>query len=102
MFLPDEAAVRRILRPDCRSGFSRNAENRLPGEVNCLPRSITAGWRLTIDGCSTFWRISGDQHKRRRPNVIFGNGLRKLRFERKKSPTPGPTRPESQRGLDEF
>jgi hypothetical protein len=71
------------LRPDCRSGFSRNAENRLPGELNCLPRSITAEWRSTIDGCSTFWRISGDQHKRRRPNVIFGNGLRKLRFERK-------------------
>ena len=52
-------------------------------ELNCLPRSITAGWRSTIDGCSTFWRISGDQHKRRRPNVIFGNGLRKLRLERK-------------------
>jgi hypothetical protein len=58
----------------------QDAENRLPGELNCLPRSITAGWRSTIDGCSTFWRISGDQHKRRRPNVIFGNGLRKLRF----------------------
>src|ERR1700730_4247609 len=65
------------------SGFSRNAKNRLPGEFNCLPRSITAGWRSTIDGCSTFWRISGDQPKRRRPNVIFGNGLCKLRFERK-------------------
>src|ERR1700730_1011856 len=61
----------------------QDAENRLPGELYCLPRSITAGWRSTIDGCSTFWRISGDQHKRRRPNVIFGNGLRKPRFERK-------------------
>ena len=61
-----------MLKIDCRVNL-----------INCLPRSITAGWRSTIDGCSTFWRISGDQHKRRRPNVIFGNGLRKLRFERK-------------------
>src|SRR5580704_14462482 len=31
--------------------FPGYAENRLPGELNCLPRWITAGWRSTIDGC---------------------------------------------------
>src|ERR1700730_6545068 len=56
-----------MLKIDCRVNL-----------INCLPRSIPARWRSSIDGCSTFWRISGDQHNRRRPNVIFGNGLRKL------------------------
>src|SRR3984893_7559186 len=39
---------RRILRPDCRSGISRICwKIDCQGELNCLPRSITAGWRST-------------------------------------------------------
>jgi len=43
-----DGGSRRILRPDCRSGISRICwKIDCQGELNRLPRLITAGWRST-------------------------------------------------------
>src|SRR6202035_403901 len=76
---------RRILRPDCRSGISRICwKIDCRGELSRM-RAIDHR-RVAID---RIWvldilkKYQAIQHQRRRPNAIFGNGLRKLGVERK-------------------
>jgi hypothetical protein len=72
MFLPDSAAVREFCGQPPEWNFQEC------WKIDCRVNLIVCHDRSPPGG-----EYQAIKHKRRRLNVIFGNGRRKLRFERK-------------------